>query len=138
MIIALNWALAGPWQAHVHSLALTEHYQHPIDNDCAAGLCRFGDNDGGRAFGILQMHMPYLQEWYKLDGPYRAAVGDTVPDAQIKAAAAFLTVEVSHIGLDLAIQSQNLGVAAVLAGQRNAEYLSRWSSSFQRLRGGVS
>ena len=69
---------------------------------------------------------------------YRAAVGDTVPDAQIKAAAAFLTVEVSHIGLDLAIQSQNLGVAAVLAGQRNAEYLSRWSSSFQRLRGGVS
>lgn len=136
-MLSINWTLAGPWSDHVQALALTEHFGHDITEDCAYGRCPHGDNDGGRAVGLLQCHYPYIKTWYEGAGDFACAVDDTVADAQIKAAAAFLNHNVPLIQLDLTIQAQNLGVYAVMhEGKRNVDYLAKWTGFYQRIRGG--
>lgn len=135
-MIIINYSLAGEWALQVHALALTEHFGHTIDDNCAAGACVHGDNDGGRAVGLLQCHYPYMRTWYEGMGLFAAAVSDTVPDAQIKATASFLNHNVPLYGLDLAIQCQNKGVRAVMVnGQRNPDYLAKFSSALNQLKG---
>lgn len=85
--------------------------------------------------GLLQCHYPYMQTWYEGMGPFKSEVGDTVPDAQIKAAAAFLNHNMPLYPLDLVIQAQNLGIGAIKAGGRNPDYLAKWSQFYQQLRG---
>lgn len=132
----MNYALAGEWALQVQALAMVEHFGHAIDDDCALGRCRHGSNDGGKAVGLLQCHYPYMQTWYEASGPFKAANDDTVSDAQIKATAAFLNHNVPLYGLDLTIQAQNLGVYAVVKeGQRNPDYLDKFTTALNKLKG---
>lgn len=116
----INYSSAGPWAEHVRALAVIESGED---------VGRIGD--GGRAFGLLQQHPAFVMQWYR-----SVDVTDTWWNAQIKAAAAFLAHYVNAIGLDLTIQAYNRGVAAIENGERNADYLARWTDAYQRIRGG--
>lgn len=116
----IDYSSAGPWTEHVRALAVIESGED---------IGKIGD--GGRAFGLLQQHPAFFVEWYK-----KPDVTDTWWNAQIKAAAAFLGYFYLSMGLDQTIQAYNLGVTAVQSGERNPEYLRKWSDAYQRIRGG--
>jgi hypothetical protein len=130
-------AIAGDMADYVHALALTEHFGHTLTPDCIYGLCRFGSDDAGKAFGLLQQHLPFINTWYRAEGPpYGVADEDDVPTGQIKAAARFLKAFIPLLGLDGAVQSYQTGIAAYRVGQRNQAYLDKFTAALMRVRSG--
>ena len=117
--MAPDYTIAGRWAEHVHAFAIIE--SNETDNQIG---------DGGRAFGILQQHPAFVLQWYRdID------VTDTWVTAQIKAARNFLDHYVSIFGLDLTVMAYNLGVSAIGRGERNQDYLNRWTEAFNRVKG---
>jgi len=96
--------------------------------------------DGGRSFGLLQMHPATFKRFYGSQMRFAATVSDTWTQAQIKACAAYLAVRgwrtASPEERDLIVQAWNLGERAVFVeGRRNPEYLARWRDAYQQLKG---
>lgn len=120
--MAINYRGSGEWALHVRALAIIESGED---------IGKFGD--GYQAANLLQQHPDFFIEWYSKV----VNTTDTWDHAQIKAAAAFLDHYIPLLGLDLSIEAYNLGVKAVESGERNADYLNRWSVAFQKLRGQV-
>lgn len=115
----MTYQVAGEFADHVHALALIESNENPA----AIG-------DDGRAFGILQTHPDFYDDWCC------AQIGDDWPTAQIRAVGRFLASYEPIIGLDLAVQAFHLGVDAVRRqGKRDAQYLVRFSEALQKIRG---
>jgi hypothetical protein len=96
--------------------------------------------DGGRAFGLLQMHPATFKRYYGCHMRFAPALNDTWEDAQIKCCAAFLAVhrwgEASQDQRDLIVQAWNIGEAGVFVdGKRNPEYLARWLEAYEKIGG---
>lgn len=131
-------SIARQWNQTVHALILTEHWGHTIVEACL-WRCPFGDNDGGRAFGILQQHPGFFRQFYLTSGgtaiaPFLASVDDIWTIAQIKAAATFLTLHES-MGIALLVQAYNQGIDAIDHGVRAPVYLDRFYQSLNSVRG---
>jgi hypothetical protein len=113
----------------------------------ALAIAESGENphqvgDGGRAYGLLQMHPATFKRYYGTypQGRFAPAVSDTWAAAEIKACAAFLEWHGYDADgqeqKDLIIQAWNLGEAAVfLEHRRNAMYLRRFLAALERVRG---
>lgn len=120
--MSVNFAIAGDHADIVHSLAIIESNENPA----AVG-------DGGRAFGLLQQHPAFFTEFYMAVPD----VADDWPTAQIRAATEFFDKWLDRLGLDLAVQAYNRGIEAIKRGQRNPEYLARFSNAYQHVRSGA-
>jgi hypothetical protein len=95
--------------------------------------------DGGRAFGLLQMHPATFRRYYGMQMRFAPHVADTWTKAYIKACAAFLSMRgwrnASQAERDLIVQAWNLGEKAVFAeGRRNPEYLTRWLEAYDKVK----
>ncbi len=122
--MSFDYSAAGPWAQIVHALAMTETNEQPR----LVG-------DGGRAFGILQDHPPFIAEYYRTDSAFPAKPNDDWITAEIKAAATFLD-ENDDQPLDLCIQAYNQGETAVFTnGVRAPEYLARFTANLNKLKG---
>ena len=115
---AFEYQAAGQWADHVRALAIIESNE----NDTLIG-------DDGRAFGLLQQHPDFYDDWCC------AIDGDSWATAQIRAAARFFTAFMPLIDLDLTVQAYHLGADAVRRqGKRDPQYLKRFSDAFQWVR----
>jgi hypothetical protein len=118
----IDYSAAGEYARAVRAFAIVESGE----NETAIG-------DGGRAFGLLQMHPATFSEFYLWPD-----VDDTWTRAQIRACADFLAVQGWQKGdetqRDLIVQAWNLGVHAVFVeGRRNPEYLARWRKAWKEI-----
>lgn len=108
MSLNLHLELAKQWADQVYALVLTEHWGCPALTD--ACLTERGDFLDAKdpasfeAFGILQQHPAFLQEYYGKLPEFPARGDHTHPDMQIVAAATFLELRVPELGIDGAIQ----------------------------------
>ena len=119
----IDYSHAGKWAYHVRALAIVESQE----NEREMG-------DGGRAFGLLQMHADrFLQESNRFP-QFKVQVGDTVTVAQIKAAACWFQRMMAE-SQPLVVMAWNLGEFAVFAeGKRNQEYYDRWKAAYDQAR----
>ena len=119
-----DYSIAGKWAQIVRALAMTETNEQPR---------MIGD--GGKAFGILQDHPPFMAEYYRTESPYPAEASDDWIVAEIKAAATFLQ-ENDYEPLDLCVQAYNQGETAVFdKGVRAPEYLAKFTANLNKLKG---
>jgi soluble lytic murein transglycosylase-like protein len=121
----IDYSKAGAHAEIVHALAIIESGENPA----LVG-------DGGQAYGLLQQHPGFFKQFYGRAIAFPASVTHTWVEAEIVAAASFFELYLGILGLDLAIQSYNLGVSAVQKGQRNPDYLSRFTAAYQLVRSG--
>lgn len=92
--------------------------------------------DGGQARGPFQLHPSTFKQYYGLSKRFPARTTDTWLEADIKACASFFDMEMTTwSSVDLVVQAWNLGVTAVLHGERNLLYLQRWTEALNRIRG---
>jgi hypothetical protein len=94
--------------------------------------------DGGRAFGLQQMHPASFKRYYGCQMRFAPSVTDTWTEAQIKCCAAFLSAHkwgtASQEMRDLIVPAWNKGEAGVfIDGQRNPEYLARWHEAYRKV-----
>jgi hypothetical protein len=94
--------------------------------------------DGGRAYGLLQMHPATFKRYYGAQMRFAPNNRDSWTEAQIKACAAFLSAHAWRSAgqheRDLIVQAWNLGEAAVfLEKRRNPDYLARWLQAYDGL-----
>lgn len=120
----INYSLAQTYAEYVRALAIIESGENPN---------LIGDN--GRAWGLLQQHPAFFVEYYGRAKGFPASPNHTWIEAQIVAAASFFAIELSHLPLDLAVQAYNLGMEAVLRGERAPDYLRRFTDALNRIRG---
>lgn len=118
----IDYSIAANWADVVHAIAIIESNENPAQT-----------GDGGRAFGVMQQHPAFFQEYYGRCKDFPASVTDTWVEAQIKAAASFFELW-EHLGLDLCVMAYNLGINAVMNGARNPGYLARFSDALNRVR----
>ncbi|MBV8359365.1 MAG: hypothetical protein JO189_15730 [Deltaproteobacteria bacterium] len=128
----IDYSAAGEFAEAVQAFAMIE-----------SGESERATGDGGRAFGLLQMHPATFARFYT--APRSAAsprfgpdVSDTWSEAQIKACARFLEIHdflrASEEARDLVIQAWNLGEHAVFYQmKRNPTYLRRWKEAYAKL-----
>ena len=123
----IDYSIAGHWADAVHAIAIIESGETPTPI-----------GDGGRAFGLLQTHPALFAEYYgRLPHLFSPSPSDTWPEAEIKCCATFFEVNTAAGMLfDLIVQAWNEGVQAILDGQRNETYLARFTTAYQRVRGG--
>jgi len=120
--MAIDYSVAGKWARHVRALAIIESNENPE----AMG-------DGGRAFGLLQMHPARFLEEAHHGGLLAIGVADTWATAQIRAAAAYFE-RMADKPVALVVQAWNLGVHAVFDhGENNSPYYERWLIAFKRI-----
>lgn len=126
--MSINYGLAEEYADEVRALFMGESEERewpPL-------------GDGGRAFGPGQMHPAFFAENYGRAHRFPRAVGDTLADAQVKAAAAYLDFNSAMLGsLDAAVQAYQEGVQDYINGARNPEYLQRFRNNLARIRGGA-
>jgi hypothetical protein len=122
----IDYVAAGRWQNHVRALSVAnEDPDQVIDPQ--------GNNDGGRAFGLLQEHPAFFRQYYGAGG-FPALTSDTWTVAYIKAAAAFFQTWEYAYPLALVVQAFNQGADAVFVKHKTApEYLEKWQAEFARL-----
>ncbi len=125
----IDYTAAGVYAHEVRAFAIIESNE----NEHSTGA------DGGRAFGLLQMHPATFIRYYR---PV-ASVGDTWTQAQIKACGSYLTGYNFRLATqeqrDLVVQGWRLGEGAVFSqGKRDPEYLARWLQAYDRIKGVVS
>lgn len=131
----IDYTIAEEYADCVHALALTEHWGHELTQNCIYGQCPFGDNDGGQAFGLLQMHSATFKQYYGCCVRFAPSVTDTWAEAQIKACAGFLHLYYRD-SMDLRIQAWNKGIHAVVdLGLRNPDYLAKYTEALNKVRG---
>jgi hypothetical protein len=117
--MAIDYSAARQWQKHVRALAMVESGE----NETAIG-------DGGRAFGLLQIHPSRFQTEARRSGPFEITVNDTWTNAQIKACAAYFD-RMLHAELELVVMAWNLGTEAVFGdGERAETYYKDWLGYF--------
>lgn len=122
--LAINYALAGRFAEQVRALAIVESGEQSVIS-----------GDGGRAFGLLQMHPATFAEYYGRSKDFPKAVTDTWTEAQIKACASFWSMWES-IGTDLIVMAWNQGIHAVVdKGVRVPDYLAKYDAAMNRIRG---
>jgi hypothetical protein len=124
--MTVDYLIAGVWALHVQALAMNE----------SSGSPNVGYSDGGQARGLLGQHPAFHHDWYgQYPELFPVSDADTWWEADIKAAASFLTHYIPAIGLDLTIQAYQAGVNAVRNGARNPKYLADWDAAFNKLKG---
>jgi len=123
----IDYSPAKHWAKYVRALAIIES-----DED------EFKPGDGGRAFGLLQMHPDRYNDEVRYTAEsalaqYAVNVGDTWTTAQIKICASYFERHVG-VALMLIVMAWRLGVAAVFElGERDEEYWHRWQAAFERI-----
>ena len=125
----INYSLAGKYADYVHAHFVIES---------AEVMLIFGD--GEEALGLGQMHPTFFTENYGQSTRhiFLASIGDTWPDAWVKAAGNFYHVNLHLYGepLDLVVQMYNLGFSAVkIEGKRNPDYLNKWTEALNNIHG---
>ena len=125
----IEYSGAAEFADEVHAFALVESNE----NEARIG-------DGGRAFGLLQMHPASFKRYYGAQTRFAQNVGDSWTEAQIKACAAFLLAHNWRAAApgerDLIVQAWNLGEAGVyIDGRRNPDYLARWLTAYAKVQG---
>lgn len=126
----IPYHLAGVWQHAVRAIFIIESDENPQ----AVG-------DGGRAYGLGQMHPCFMQEYYRESGDYPASVSDTWVEAQVKTAATFFAVW-EHMGLDWIVRAYNQGAGAIMRQEPAAMaasdgYLARFDEAHNRIMAAV-
>jgi hypothetical protein len=115
----IDYNVAGKWANHVRALAIIESQE----DDEAIG-------DGGRAFGLLQMHPARFVEEVGTFPKFPLREDDDWTTAQIKAAACYFE-RMQHQELQKVVEAWNLGTVAVFAhGLRNRPYFNRWEEAY--------
>lgn len=104
---AIDYSIAGQWADHVHA------------------ILRIANDDKIRPF--------FFTQYYREDGPFPASANDGWIEAEIKAVASFFEIW-EHLGLDRTVMAYNLGIAAVLKGERNEAYLQRFDEALNKVR----
>jgi hypothetical protein len=123
--MSIDYSKAGPWAQHVRALAIVESGE----NEHKLG-------DGGRAYGLLQMHPGRFNEESQLRREFALTPADTWTSAQIKAAASYFE-DMKGSPLELTVMAWNLGRAGVfLDGRRNPDYWRAWQAAFERIAAG--
>jgi hypothetical protein len=133
--MGIDYSTAHEFADAVRALAITESAENP-----------YREGDGGRAFGLLQMHPSTFIRYYRSHGPltslarFNPGTGDTWTEGQIKACATYLFLRgydrETQEERDLIVQAWNLGEHAVFEErQRNPEYLARFVAALDRIRG---
>lgn len=117
----IDYSAAGTWAKVVQALAIHESGQNP--NTIGA--------DGDKAFGILQMHMDFVTEWAPRAG---IVTGETITNAQIKMATAFLE-HYNALGwtLQAMVEAYNEGVGAYQSGQADPFYWQGFEQAYNTL-----
>jgi hypothetical protein len=124
--VSIDYSAAGEWAHHVRALAMVESNE----DETAIG-------DGGRAFGLLQMHPGRFLDESHTTKQFRVTPGDTWTLAQIKAAASYFEV-MRPVAIELTVIAWNLGRAAVfLDGERNEPYFAKWKEHYEALSGHI-
>ena len=127
--VATDYSPAVEFADEVRAFAIVES----AENESKIG-------DGGRAFGLLQMHPATFKRYYGAQMRFAQTVGDTWTQGQIKACAAFLLAHswrsAGQAERALIVQAWNLGETGVFVqGRRNADYLARWLAAYDQVKG---
>ena len=126
----IDYSAAGEFIQEVRAFAMIESAENPHQV-----------GDGGRAYGLLQMHPATFKRYYGCQSRWAASVSDTWSRAFIKACAAFLNAHnwraADEATRHLIVQAWNLGEAGVfIDGQRNPDYLTRWLEAYEKTQQG--
>ena len=127
----IDYSAAAEFAAPVRAFAIVESNENPV---------LIGD--GGRGFGLLQMHPATFKRYYGAQMRFAPLVNDSWVQAEIKACAAFLLAHSwstsSQPERDLIVQAWNLGEAGVyIDGRRNPQYLARWQAAYASITGAI-
>lgn len=124
------YKLAGEYAPYVRAFAIHESRED-----------QYVVGDGGRAFGLLQMHpATFVRYYYAAKDRWAPHVDDTWTVAFIKACCAFLEahnfLNLREVERGLVVQAWNRGEAAIyLEGKRAPEYLDAWDRALNQVRG---
>ena len=122
-----NYALALEYADIVHAFVLTE-------NNGVEPILMNEMGDAGQAIGIVQFHPADFAVYYGRSLRFPRSVKHTWAEAEIVACASFWDTE-QWLDVDLRVQAWNLGVQGVKDGERNPDYLQRWTMNMNRIRG---